>query len=494
MTSEIDPRQDAGPRRARGYAVMASALDTLLAAGFIPDGQTRQQQVRIPTRRSPVYGLSGGELATLGGRQRLALPGTCVKATVGPRTLALYRLAWQGTGGVAGIATLDTSDQAGIERVLGAMPELQGHAQQLIVTDQQEGSQTPVQQNDLFDESPAQPSPAALDEALRVARQAGYAVLRPLDMARFEPRAQAAAGGVHVAVIDTETTGDDAEVDEAIEIAGHRIALAEDGSWAVVDRIEMLREPSLPIAAGAQRVHGLHDSDVAGKSFDLPRLQRFFDGCHLAVAHNAHFDWNILQRGMDGVVLPVFACSQSDIPWHERFGYSSRALEYLAFKSGFTYTAHRALGDTAALAEVISCSVGAWDDLMRAALRTYIDIWAVGSAFETKDVLKANGYAWHDPSDAKRSIPGAPKAWHRRLPADDEAGLVEHAAWLRQAIYGGRDAHVLVTLVSPQMRWARSFHQDTDSFTLSLSQLQSGQVLTPLAPQPAAVQRQGGPR
>ena len=473
---------------------MAGALDSLLAAGFVPDGQTRQERVRIPTRQSPVYGLSGGELATLGGRQRLALPGTSVKATVGPRTLALYRVVGQGLGGVAGVATLDTSDQAGIERVLGAMPELQGHARQLIVTDQQEGSQTPVQQNDLFDESPAQPANAALEEALRVARQAGYAVLRPLDMARFEPRAQAAAGGVHVAVIDTETTGDDAEVDEAIEIAGHRLALAEDGSWTVVDRIEMLREPSLPITAGAQRVHGLHDSDVAGKSFDLPRLQRFFAGCHLAVAHNANFDWNILQRGMDGVELPVFACSQSDIPWHERFGYSSRALEYLAFKSGFTYSAHRALGDTAALTEVISCSQGAWDDLMRAALRTYVEIWAVGSAFETKDALKANGYAWHDPSDARRGIPGAPKAWHRRLSAEDEAELAEHATWLRQAIYGGRDANVLVTLVSPQMRWVRSFHQDSDSFTVPLSQLQTGQVLTPLAPQTAAAQRQGGPR
>jgi DNA polymerase-3 subunit epsilon len=378
-------------RAPRGHQALAAALNALLAAGFVPDGHTLQEQVRIPTSRSPVYGQSGGELATLGGRQRLALPGTNVKATVGPRTLALYRVEGQGLDGVAGIASLATSDLAAIERVLAG-----------IVNEQTEEGHMPAHQEDLFaTEAPREESPAqGLGAALQLVRQAGYAVLRPLDMDRFEPRpqAQGSVDGVHVAVIDTETTGDDSEVDEAIEIAGHRLALAEDGSWVVVDRIEMLREPSRPITAGAQRVHGLGDGDVAGKSFDLPRLQRFFGGCHFAVAHNATFDWNILQRGMDGVELPVFACSQSDIPWHERFGYSSRALEYLAFKSGFTYSAHRALGDTAALTEVISGSQGAWDDLMRAAMRSYVEIWAVGSPFETKDALKANGYAWHDPS------------------------------------------------------------------------------------------------
>jgi hypothetical protein len=98
------------------------------------------------------------------------------------------------------------------------------------------------------------------------------------------------------------------------------------------------------------------------------------------------------------------------------------------------------------------------------------------------------------PSDAKRAIPGAPKAWHRRLAADDVATLAEHATWLRQAIYGGRDANVLVTQVSPQLRWARSFHQDSESVMAPLSRLQAGQVLSPWAPQPSAGQRQGGPR
>lgn len=67
---------------------MAAATDALLAAGFSPDGQTREEILRVPTKHSPLLGLSGGELAKFGGRQRFAQGATGVKATVGPRTTA----------------------------------------------------------------------------------------------------------------------------------------------------------------------------------------------------------------------------------------------------------------------------------------------------------------------------------------------------------------------------------------------------------------------
>ena len=59
---------------------MADVIDAFLAAGFVPDGQTREKTVRIPTRNSPLLGRSGGELAKLGGQQRFVLPGTNIKA------------------------------------------------------------------------------------------------------------------------------------------------------------------------------------------------------------------------------------------------------------------------------------------------------------------------------------------------------------------------------------------------------------------------------
>lgn len=63
---------------------------TLLDLGFAPAGETREEIVRIPTMRSPVYGGLGGERRALGGRARYALPGTDLRVTVGPRTTNVY--------------------------------------------------------------------------------------------------------------------------------------------------------------------------------------------------------------------------------------------------------------------------------------------------------------------------------------------------------------------------------------------------------------------
>lgn len=101
--------------------LMGAAIDLLLAAGFVSAGRTREETVRIPTKASPVYGRSGGELAKLGGRQRFVKPGTTIKATVGPRTTALYRVEGQGLDGVQGIATRDTKDLDGIRSVLQSL-------------------------------------------------------------------------------------------------------------------------------------------------------------------------------------------------------------------------------------------------------------------------------------------------------------------------------------------------------------------------------------
>lgn len=65
-------------------------VTTLLELGFTPAGATREEVVRIPTRRSPIYGGTGGEHRTLGGRARYALPSTDLRVTVGPRTTNIY--------------------------------------------------------------------------------------------------------------------------------------------------------------------------------------------------------------------------------------------------------------------------------------------------------------------------------------------------------------------------------------------------------------------
>lgn len=72
-----------------------AVVDALHELGWVDDGQTDTQTVRIPTSKCPVYGrgaYGGGEVRTFGGRERLAKPGTEWKVTVGTRSVNFYRV------------------------------------------------------------------------------------------------------------------------------------------------------------------------------------------------------------------------------------------------------------------------------------------------------------------------------------------------------------------------------------------------------------------
>ena len=56
-------------------------------------------------------------------------------------------------------------------------------------------------------------------------------------------------------------------------------------------------------------------------------------------------------------------------------------------------------------------------------------IWARGSAFETKDALKAHAYRW----DAEQ------KCWHKTVSVEEGK---EEVAWLKANVYGGRAAKI----------------------------------------------------
>lgn len=97
-------------------AEVAAVLESL---GFTVDGATHQETVRVPTRRSPVLGRTGGELRTLGGRARYALPGTNIRATVGARTTFLYHVHGAGrTEAIAHLATREVTLE-GLRELLG---------------------------------------------------------------------------------------------------------------------------------------------------------------------------------------------------------------------------------------------------------------------------------------------------------------------------------------------------------------------------------------
>ena len=85
--------------------------------------------------------------------------------------------------------------------------------------------------------------------------------------------------------------------------------------------------------------------------------------------------------------------------------------------------------------------VNALKSLLESARVPSLRVWAIGSAYETKDVLKARGYRWE--SDRR--------VWFGEISvAEREAEL----AWLKDAVYGGKSATVEVETVDARVRWS----------------------------------------
>jgi len=89
------------PSQQRAQDLAAFLLDN----GWKAHGATREEHVRIPTAQNPVYGASGGEPRTLGGRARFARGAR--RCTVGAVTTCFYRTL--ANGGLTGFESYKTS-------------------------------------------------------------------------------------------------------------------------------------------------------------------------------------------------------------------------------------------------------------------------------------------------------------------------------------------------------------------------------------------------
>jgi DNA polymerase-3 subunit epsilon len=88
----------------------------------------------------------------------------------------------------------------------------------------------------------------------------------------------------------------------------------------------------------------------------------------------------------------------AQIPWKNE-GFSHSSLEFISYKFGFHFSAHRALDDCLALLEVLQSElpesrVKVFKVLLESARTTDFKLWALNTPYETKDKLKKRGYKW----------------------------------------------------------------------------------------------------
>lgn len=165
-----------------------------------------------------------------------------------------------------------------------------------------------------------------------------------------------------IAVIDTETTGREAQADRIVEIG---IVIGVGGE--IVKRVNWLVNPGIPIPDGAREVHGISDDDVKDcPSFAAiaPEIAAALQGT-VPAAYNAPFDRAFVAAELtrSGLALDTFpSCMRSEVQWLDPLVWARELQKYekgkklgdVAGRLGIALeNAHRASDDAEAALRVL---------------------------------------------------------------------------------------------------------------------------------------------
>jgi DNA polymerase-3 subunit epsilon len=169
---------------------------------------------------------------------------------------------------------------------------------------------------------------------------------------------------------------------------------------------------------------------VAGKAIDAVEVENFVEPAVIVIAHNAGFDRRFVERAFPIFVVKAWGCSISDVPWREE-GFEGSRLAYLAMRHGFFFDGHRAADDCHAALEILARDLPvsgepALKRLLDNARTPTLRLWAIGSPFEIKDILKARGYRWNAGENEN------PKSWYIDLSEDS---LEVELAFLKEQVF-----------------------------------------------------------
>ncbi len=162
-----------------------------------------------------------------------------------------------------------------------------------------------------------------------------------------------------IVVYDTETTGLDLSTDEMVQLSAVR--LSADGE--IVDTLDMMIEPTVPIGQGAYETHGFdleyiraHGGVTAKEA--LERFSAFVQGCVLVGHNSMRFDAPLVRRQLKEQGLP-------SLPIRAEFDTLTLAKTFLSGMPDYKLStlcarygvvneaAHNALGDITATAQVL---------------------------------------------------------------------------------------------------------------------------------------------
>ncbi len=279
--------------------------------------------------------------------------------------------------------------------------------------------------------NPPKTSSQEINNLLAQLTSIGYRFTRPFTARESYSDNAPAEKLLKAIILDTETTGVDHAKDRIIELGMVLFEYSPTTGqvYRVLETFNELEDPGMPIPPESIKVHGITDDMVHGKRINEDKVKALIADASLIIAHNAKFDRIFVEERFPYFADKAWACSFAQMPWTEE-GLGTSKLEFLAYRYGFHYDAHRASNDCHALLEVLQqdlpkSGVKALLRLLENAGTKDYKVSVLNSPFESKDVLKARGYRW----DAER------KLWSTNL---DMQLLNQEVEWLRGTVYNQR--------------------------------------------------------
>ena len=276
----------------------------------------------------------------------------------------------------------------------------------------------------------------AADMALSLALHPDYRILRRLQPQLVFSEAPAGRQMLKGIVLDTETTGLNTAECKVIELG--MILFEFDPQTGQVHRVlkvfDELEDPGVPIPPETTAVHHITDDMVRGKRINDQEVLSMLAQASVVIAHNAAFDRPFVEQRWPEFENKPWVCSIKDIDWKAE-GLGSAKLEYLLQTQGYFYEAHRAEMDCWALLTLLLMVLPQSQQpvllqLLETLNQPQFRLYALGSPFDTKDMLKARGYRWD----------GDRKTWHRNL--SSEKNVDDEISWLKNKIYAGTRASI----------------------------------------------------
>ena len=293
-----------------------------------------------------------------------------------------------------------------------------------------------------------------INQAIEILNRTGnFKVIEKFDPEMDLPYlSDAPEGSVVACIVDIESTGTDILHDEIIELALVKFAFDKKTSefLGVLDEFQSYEEPSIPISEEASKINGLYIDDVKGHRIDDELVEEFMADVVLCIAHNAYFDRAMTERRLAVFKQKHWACSQREIPWID-FDINGLKLEYIAYKLGFYYDAHRAETDCKALLHALSSKSTqektALAHLIENARKTTYRLWATLAPFESKELLKAKDYKFSDGSIETFEK----KVWFKSFDTEEE--IAAELEWLAKNVYM-KESSVLVEKMTAKERFS----------------------------------------